>query len=54
MAQNRARPVRQHGGHPAPVLGQETMADRVDAAVDGAEPPELPSMHDCAAIQAEL
>ena len=37
-------PVREHSRHPAPVLREEAMADRVDAAVHWAEPLELQSV----------
>jgi hypothetical protein len=54
VTQNRVRPVREHGGHPAPVLREEAMADRVDAAVDSAEPLELQSVVDRIGANAKL
>ena len=54
MAQNRMRPVRENGRHPTPVLAEQAMANRVDAAVDPAEPAELQPAVDRAAAEAKV
>ncbi len=48
------RPVREHRGHPAPVLGEQAVADCVDAAVDLAQPSELQSAIDRVIANAKL
>jgi hypothetical protein len=54
MTQNRPRPAREHSRHPASVLGQEAVADRVDAAVYLAQALELQPVRDRAAIEPKL
>lgn len=46
MAQYRAFPAGEHGGQPPSVLCEESVTDRVHAAVHGAQPAELYSVLD--------
>jgi hypothetical protein len=53
VAQHRARPGGQHGGHAPPVDRQHAMPDGVDAAVNPMQPPRLRAPRHSTARQAQ-
>lgn len=53
VAEHRIRPTGQHGGHPAPVLGEPRASDRVDAAPHGMQSPGGDPVRDRLGAEAE-
>jgi hypothetical protein len=54
MTEHRAWPTGEYGSHPVPVSREKTVADRVDATVDGAQPARGDPMLDPSASNTKL